>query len=94
MVSKSSSKEVKAVSTRNGSVKTKCYFRITINEVMMERIVFQIEPKLAPIMCAKFIEMCTTENGYAKSKIFKVCQINWKIIKFYYYNLLISLVDF
>lgn len=80
MVSKSSSKEVKTTSKRISNVKTKCFFRITINGVLVERIVFQIEPTLAPVMSAKFIEMCTSDTGYTKSKIFKVtrlCQLTF-----------------
>jgi cyclophilin family peptidyl-prolyl cis-trans isomerase len=43
---------------------------------MSEKIIIQLEQAKAPIMCAKFIDMCTRKNGYQGSKIFKVMPIN------------------
>jgi hypothetical protein len=75
-VTKSSGKEVKSVVNGGGggesSGKNKCYFRMNINGVMSERIIVQLEKAKAPIMCAKFIEMCTKKDGYKGSKIYKV----------------------
>lgn len=73
-VTKSSGKEVKSLSNGGGGSngKNKCYFRMSINGVMSERIIVQLEQVKAPIMCAKFIEMCTTKNGYKGLKIYKV----------------------
>jgi cyclophilin family peptidyl-prolyl cis-trans isomerase len=45
---------------------------MNINGVMSERIIAQLEKAKAPIMCAKFIEMCTKKDGYKGSKIYKV----------------------
>ncbi|XP_046636653.1 uncharacterized protein LOC124315198 isoform X1 [Daphnia pulicaria] len=74
-VTKSSGKEVKSVVNGGGggesSGKNKCYFRMNINGVMSERIIAQLEKAKAPIMCAKFIEMCTKKDGYKGSKIYK-----------------------
>lgn len=75
VVTKSSGKEVKSLVNGGGggsSGKNKCYFRMSINGVMSEKIIIQLEQAKAPIMCAKFIDMCTRKNGYQGSKIFKV----------------------
>ena len=79
-----------------GGVKPKCYFVITIDGVEMERVVFQLEPKVSPLMTAKFIEMCTSKTSYQGSRIFKViwkCFVGYYstclpmfISKFYYYS--------
>lgn len=81
VVTKSSGKEVKSIVNGGGggggsSGKNKCYFRMSINGVMSEKIIIQLEQAKAPIMCAKFIDMCTRKNGYQGSKIFKVMPTN------------------
>ncbi len=49
-----------------------CFFRLTIDNVPTDRIVFQMESTAAPIMSAKFVEMCNSKTGYQGSRIFKV----------------------
>lgn len=53
-----------------------CFFRLTIVYVPTDLIVFQLEPALAPIVSAKFVDICNSKIGYRGSQIFKV---------FYYY---------
>ena len=50
---------------------SKCYFRLSVDGVMTERIVFQLDYAAAPVMSSKFAEMCTSKTGYLKSRIFK-----------------------
>ena len=49
-----------------------CFFRLTIDNVPTDRIVFQIETTAAPMISDKFVEMCNSKTDYQGPRIFKV----------------------
>jgi len=50
----------------------KCYLIFSVDGKLQSRVVIQSEPSIAPIMSAKFKEMCCSSTGYIGSRIFKV----------------------
>ncbi|KZS12694.1 Uncharacterized protein APZ42_022876 [Daphnia magna] len=59
-------------SGKGDNIKNTFFFRMSINGVSTERVVIQLERKRAPIMCGKFVDIFTKENGFRRLQIFKV----------------------
>jgi hypothetical protein len=72
-VSKVPAKVTSQVSSSSGGIPgKKCYLIFSVDGKLQSRVVIQLEPSLAPIMSAKFKEMCCSNTGYCGSRIFKV----------------------
>ncbi|XP_058813867.1 peptidyl-prolyl cis-trans isomerase G [Topomyia yanbarensis] len=50
----------------NASTKIRCFFDITLGGLPAGRIVFELEPDLAPKTCENFRALCTGEKGIGK----------------------------
>ena len=60
----------------SGILGKKCYLIFSVDGKLQSRVVIQLEPSIAPIMSAKFKEMCCSSTGYTGSRIFKVA-LQW-----------------